>query len=161
MPKVNCIHMKCHNLSHFFFITVSLLGLACVFGIEFWHLECLCKLHFRRERESMYLSECKLHWSSFFPPSLSTISLKQTHGDILILCLPIQIPLTAVSSQNMSVTKCQVSLACTWGSRGKAAVWPVRKPQPEPLQFCQTPLVGGSPQATVMTHRHTALSHTQ
>ncbi len=102
-----------NNLFHFS-INISLRCLTCVCGIEFWHLECVCEFHFFPEEERTC---CRS--ASFFPPSLSAISLKQTHRDILILCLPIQSPLTAVSSQNMSVTKCQVSLACTRGAVAK------------------------------------------
>lgn len=118
-------------------------------NFDIWSASVNCT--FAEEERSVYLLECELHWSSFFPPSLAAISMKHTHGEIVIQCLPIQNLLTAESLQNMSITIRQVTLACTWGSRGKTAVWPVRK-------LCQTPSVGGSPQAMVMTHRHTALS---
>lgn len=38
-----------------FSITISLLGLAFVCGIEFWHLKCVCELHFRGGREKHVL----------------------------------------------------------------------------------------------------------
>ncbi len=149
---------QCHNRFHFFPLPYhcSVWPVFVELNFDIWSACVNCT--FAEEERACTSSTDP---ASSRPPSLSAISLKQTHRDMLILCLPIQIPLTAVSLQNMSVTKCKVSLACTWGSRGKTAVWPVRKPQPELLQFCQTPSVEGSPQATAMTHRHTALSQTQ